>query len=113
MKDQPGGCESEGQGTSTRFFCSHGFILALLGCGAVLRLWQYFGNASFWLDELALVRNIVDRPLSELLLQPLAYSQIAPPGFLLIEKGLLTFLGNHEYVLRWFPLLCGLFSLVL
>ena len=99
--------------STTRFFYSRGFLLALLGCGAVLRLWQYFGNASLWLDELALVRNIVDRPLSELLLQPLAYSQIAPPGFLLIEKGLVTFLGNHEYALRWFPLFCGLFSLVL
>jgi hypothetical protein len=113
MKDQLTRGEPHEQGRRAQLFGSRGFLLALLICGAVLRLWQYFGNASLWLDELALARNIVDRPLAVLLLQPLAYSQIAPPGFLFIEKGMVTLFGNQEYALRLFPLLCALFSLFL
>lgn len=80
--------------------------------GAVLRLWQYLANSSLWIDELALTRNIIDRP-AVALLAPLDYAQAAPIGFLFVEKGITTVFGTGEYALRAFPLACGLASLVL
>jgi hypothetical protein len=80
--------------------------------GAGLRIWQYLANSSLWIDELALTRNIIDRPLSGLWL-PLDYAQVAPVGFLFVQKFLTRLLGTNEFVLRAFPLACGLFSLAL
>ena len=85
-------------------------VLAAAGIG--LRLWQYLANSSLWIDEAALARNIIDRSPVELL-QPLDYAQVAPPGFLLAEKAIITLLGSSEWALRLFPLLCGLFAIVL
>ncbi len=85
-------------------------LLVLTGIG--LRLWQYLANASLWIDEASLARNIIERPASALL-QPLDYAQVAPPGFLIVEKLVVTALGPSEFALRLFPLLCGILSLVL
>ena len=87
-------------------------LTALLVVGAALRLWQYAANTSLWLDEIALVQNIVERPLWDLLATPLAYAQSAPKGFLLAEKAAATFFGPNEYALRFFPLLCSLGALI-
>jgi len=38
---------------------------------------------------------------------------VAPPGFLLIEKGAVAVLGNSEWSLRLFPLLCGIASIAI
>jgi hypothetical protein len=84
--------------------------LALLAIGVVLRGWQYLANSSLWIDEAALARNIIDRPMAALV-GPLDYAQVAPIGFLLIEKVLVVTLGTSEYVLRAFPLCCGLLAL--
>jgi hypothetical protein len=83
-------------------------VLASIGIG--LRVWQYLVNTSLWIDEAALARNIVDRPLAALV-QPLDYAQVAPPAFLLVEKAFITLLGNSEWALRLFPLVCGLFAI--
>jgi hypothetical protein len=60
-------------------------IWVLVAVGVALRCWQFAGNASLHLDELALVRNVVDRRYADLL-TPLSYGQVAPPGFLLVER---------------------------
>lgn len=78
----------------------------------VLRVWQYFANSSLWLDEAALARNIIDRSPAALV-GPLDYAQAAQPAFLLIQKGTVAVLGSSEYALRFFPLLCGIGSLLL
>lgn len=80
--------------------------------GAILRLWQYRVNSSLWIDELALTSNILDRPFTGLL-HPLDYAQVAPVGFLFVEKSLTLWFGSSEYALRAFPLACGLASLFL
>ena len=85
----------------------------LLGLGALLRLWQYAGNPSLWMDELALANNLVTRPLALLLGTPLADGQVAPPGFLIVSRALVVAFGSSEYALRLFPLLCSLASLPL
>src|SRR5678815_822313 len=85
----------------------------LVGLGAVLRLWQYVGNPSLWMDELALANNLLTRPLGLLLGTPLADGQLAPPGFLIVSRVLVVAFGSSEYALRLFPLLCSLVSLPL
>jgi len=80
--------------------------------GVVLRLIQYSLNRSLWLDESLLALNIVNKSFLELL-GPLDYFQVAPIGFLFIEKALLLLLKNNEYILRLFPLVAGIVSLFL
>src|SRR5437867_4336034 len=107
------GCNADKPCIARQFLSSRLFLLGLVAVGAVLRLWQYAGNASLDLDELAGARNIVDHPLRTLLLTPLAFNRVAPPGFLLVEGGAVALLGHTEEALRLFPLLCALTSLVL
>jgi hypothetical protein len=88
------------------------FTSGLVLLGITLRLCQFFANSSLWLDEVLLSSNIVGRPMGDLLLHPLSYDQVAPKGFLLIEKVATTFFGRSEYALRLFPLLCSLLGLL-
>ena len=46
-------------------------------------------------------------------MQGLSYAQVAPVGFLLVEKGAVNLLGTSEYALRAFPLACGILSQIL
>jgi hypothetical protein len=85
--------------------------IGIVVIGIVLRLWQYLSNPSLWIDEAALARNIIDRPVRALF-GPLDYAQVAPPGFLLIEKAAVLTVGSSEYALRLFPLICGIASLL-
>lgn len=80
--------------------------------GSAVRITQYAANRSLWLDESTLAINIVDRSAGALL-GPLAFVQAAPPGFLLVEKGLTHLFGRGEYALRLFPLLSSLAALAL
>ncbi len=82
-------------------------LALLVGLGVALRLWAYAGNASFWLDEILLARNIVGLPLGELVTRPLRLDQVAPRGFLLVEKLAALGLGGSELALRLFPFLCA------
>ena len=84
-------------------------IWVIILLGLTLRFVPYIENRSLWLDESSLALNIVNRSYSELLL-PLDMDQGAPPGFLMIEKLSTQLLGENEYALRLFPLLCGLLS---
>jgi hypothetical protein len=83
-------------------------VLAAIAVGVTLRVWQYLGRDSFFLDEIAVLRNVVERPWPSLLAQPLAYDQVAPPGFLLTEKLIVSAGGVTEYTARIFPLLCSI-----
>ena len=86
--------------------------LALGAVGAILRLWQYFGRGTFWLDEAAVARNVVARSPAQLL-QPLDYAQIAPKGFLLVEKLALDTFGAGDHALRLYSILTALAALPL
>jgi len=59
-----------------------------------------------------LALNITTKSFTELF-QPLDYFQVAPIGFLVLEKSVVGLLGNNEYALRLFPFVCGIFSLFL
>ncbi|HVT58537.1 MAG TPA: hypothetical protein VHR45_09060 [Thermoanaerobaculia bacterium] len=85
----------------------------LLALGATLRLWQFGADASQWVDELALSRSIVELSPAALLSGPLPFGQVAPPGFLLLEKAAVALAGAGDYALRLLPLAASLIALVL
>ena len=87
--------------------------LAVLAAGLAMRLWQYLGNPSLWLDELALAEDVLHLPLRALLTRPLPLDQIAAPGFLAALKASAVWLGTGEPALRAFPFLCALASVPL
>src|SRR5262249_50997350 len=87
------------------------FFLVLLGIA--LRAWAYFRDTSLYLDEILLSRNILQLPLGHLLTKPLALDQVAPRGFLLIEKLSVIIFGPNEMALRLLPFVCGITSLLL
>jgi len=81
----------------------------VVALGIVLRVRQYLLNRSLWEDEASLAMNLVNRSFSELT-QLLDYHQAAPIGFLFIEKLSINFFGNHDYILRLFPLFAGILA---
>ena len=85
--------------------------LVLLGVG--LRFWEYLFNRSLYLDEILLTRSIVGMPLWALLTKPLLMDQVAPRGFLLVERLAVMTFGPSELGLRLFPFLCGVVSVIL
>jgi len=89
------------------------YLPAFIICfGIILRLRQYLANPSLWSDEAALALNIINRSFLGLL-QPLQPFQVAPAGFLMVERLMVQVFGNSEYALRLFPFLCGVVSLFL
>ncbi len=80
--------------------------------GAFLRLHQYFFNRSLWLDEAFISLNILNRPYLKLL-EALDFNQGGPVGFLILTKSFVQLFGNSDYILRLYPILCGLISLIL
>lgn len=86
-------------------------LLVLLG--VALRAWAYLADTSLWLDEILLARNIIALPPGELVGRPLYLDQVAPAGFLLLEKLAVTVLGPGERALRLFPFLCAVGGLLL
>jgi len=100
--------EASGRGLE-RLAASPGAVAAIVAAGVALRLVQYAANGSLWVDEAVLARIVVERPVT----QAMPPGQVAPLGFLLVEKAIVRLLGNHELVLRLFPLLCSLAALAL
>jgi Predicted membrane protein (DUF2079) len=89
---------------------ANAFFWAALVAGIFYRVIRYVDNRSLWLDESFLALNLLDRSSRELL-DSLDYAQSAPPAFLLIENGVVEFLGDSERALRLFPLLSSLVAL--
>ncbi|HJR19501.1 MAG TPA: glycosyltransferase family 39 protein [Actinomycetota bacterium] len=107
-----------GAGPNRRFLAGvYGLYLRRMGAFAIIvgsgvRIQQFLFRRSLWLDEAALAVSIVGRSYEDLL-DPLAFGQIAPAGFLWIERFMVGLVGDNEYGLRLFPLLSGIASLVL
>lgn len=85
--------------------------VALVFAGVATRLLVYAHNRSLWLDEASLACNVISRNY-EMLTLPLDDNQAAPVGFLMVVKSITHVLGDSEYALRLFPLLCGLFAMI-
>jgi hypothetical protein len=87
-------------------------LWAALLFGAALRTWQYVAAGSLWLDEVALARAILEPDFGALLTRPLPYAQVAPKGFLAVEKAFTGMLGAGDHALRLFPFLASLGALL-
>jgi hypothetical protein len=83
---------------------------ALLALGTALRLTLFLRNGGYWLDEASLSQAIRDTRLSNLF-GPVSSSQLAPVGFLAVERVAYRLLGDSSLSLRLLPLLGGLASL--
>ncbi len=86
--------------------------IVLLIAGTVLRVKQYLGNRSLWLDEAMLAQSIVHRGFLDLL-RPLDNNQVAPPIYLMLVRAATVFLGPSEFGLRAVPLIASLAGLLL
>ena len=87
-------------------------FLALTAAGLVWRVARYAANPSIWGDEAFIADNVLSRDYAGLL-RPLDYFQIAPVGFLWVERALSSAMGASEPVLRLVPFLAGIASLLL
>jgi len=98
--------------TGLTHLISKEILWILLGFSIFIRLVQYGINRALRADEAVLALNLIRRDYLGLI-QPLEYDQVAPAGFLWVEKLLLQLFGNTEPVLRIFPLIFGVASVVL
>jgi 4-amino-4-deoxy-L-arabinose transferase-like glycosyltransferase len=84
------------------------WAFVILGIG--LRVTRFLLPFPLWCDEYQLSENFLDRDFQGLL-SPLRNNQVAPVGFLWVEKAASLVFGFREWSLRLFPLLCGIASL--
>ncbi|TVT43474.1 hypothetical protein FNT36_05140 [Hymenobacter setariae] len=87
-------------------------LLMLLGLGFFFRLFHFFHNRSFFIDELFLNVNVIKFNFWQLATEPFAYEQKAPLGYLWASRLCVVLLGKKEQALRLVSLLSGLGSLV-
>lgn len=85
----------------------------ILGIGGLFRSYEYFNNRSLWLDEAFIANTIINSPFLELFKQPLEYGHSVPPLFLILTKIPTILFGNTDIVLRFFPFICSIISLLL
>ena len=78
----------------------------------IVRLARFGLRFPLWEDEAFLAYNLSRRSFAELL-QPLDYIQVAPIGYLWLQRAVIELLGFTEFSLRATALLAGLASLLL
>ena len=96
----------------TGWMASGPVLWALVALGAALRIANYAANRSLWADEASLAHNIIGRSF-DALARPLDLAQVAPLGFLWLERCAVVLFGPSEYALRLVPLLASLAALAL
>ncbi|HWE37033.1 MAG TPA: hypothetical protein VG406_10740 [Isosphaeraceae bacterium] len=84
----------------------------LVVVGVALRIIQYAYNRPFWLDEVSLGGNIVGRGVLDFG-RPLIFEQLAPVGFLALERAAAQLLGPTTLTMRLLPLIGGVASVPL
>ncbi len=82
----------------------------VIGIGVVLRVAVYLSNRTMWLDELSLKANLVGKPILDFSEQ-LTNDQLAPFGFLILQRLLGKVLGDSNFALRLVPLSAGILAL--
>lgn len=87
--------------------------LLLIALGAEMRVRQWWGARSLWLDEALIARSLVSRDYAGLVAEPLQGDQAGPVLWLWSTRLSLDLLGEGERALRVVSLLAGVVSLVL
>ena len=78
--------------------------------GVLLRVVAYLWGRPYWMDEGTLLGNLEGMRVLEFPAH-LQGDQLAPFGFLIIERVIVSLLGDSGYVTRFFPLVCGIAAL--
>ncbi len=91
---------------------SDAFAWAALAVGLLVRVLEYAAGRHAYLDENSLLRNLVDLPVLDFH-TILSESQLAPPGFLLVERLMVRLPFDHVATGRFVPFLFGIASMVL
>ena len=84
----------------------------VLAIGVLLRLIVYLTNRGMWLDELSLKGNLVNKPVLDFT-EPLTGDQLAPFGFLVVQRSIVKLLGDSNFAMRLVPLAAGITALYL
>lgn len=87
-----------------------GAIYLVLLIGILLRIWHFAGGRALWMDETMVALSIIHLSPADLT-GPLSFDQLAPVGWLLLEKASLQFWGHFEYTLRLPSLIGGIAAL--
>jgi hypothetical protein len=85
---------------------------AALAVGVALRLLAFSSGRPLYRDERSLLENLVRLAVFDFHTTLTEY-QLAPPGFLAIERMLVRLPGNDVLAARFFPLVCGVASIFL
>jgi hypothetical protein len=83
-------------------FRAAAWLIGLLGVARAT--WHYAQANTFFIDEVKLLWNVADRDWWTLF-EPLQNNQVAPVGFLVMEKAVISTLGVNELGSRFLPLL--------
>ena len=102
--------ESQPPPTPTVWSVARVLAVTAVVLGATLRVYGYYRNPSFWIDEAMLALNVVYKSPAELL-RPLDLNQGAPVGYLLASKFVVNLFGGGEYALRGLSLAAALAGL--
>lgn len=89
------------------------WLFLILLTAIILHLIHFIFRTSMWFDELTSALNIRDKSFSLLATQTLDYNQVAPVGFLFLEKMATIIIGINDHAYRFFPLVFSLISLLL
>ncbi|MFZ1306447.1 MAG: hypothetical protein WAR80_11445 [Ferruginibacter sp.] len=91
----------------------HFWTSLIIIAGIALRSIHFFGRSSMWFDELTNALNVQSHSFYQLVTQSLDFNQVAPVGFLLLEKTATTIFGENDLAFRFFPWVCSIVSLFL
>lgn len=87
-------------------------IIGFTFIGILSAIINFIYNRSLWVDEAMISLNIINSSFYDLL-KPLEMNQVAPIGFLLIQKMMAMVFNNQDWSLRIFPLVAYLLSVLL
>ena len=87
------------------------WIMVVFLIAVVLRCIHYFGRSSMWLDELASAFNITERNFYQLATETLGFNQVAPLGFLWLQKLSTLVFGVNDHAFRFFPFVLSLVAI--
>jgi hypothetical protein len=85
---------------------------AAVAIGVTLRVLSYTDHRSLYMDERSLLANLVSLPVFDFHTTLTEY-QLAPPGFLVLERIAVRLPGDDVMAARFFPLACGVASIFL
>lgn len=85
-------------------------VVILAGLASYVRVW--LSDRGFWNDELCIAINLRDLDFGQLT-GPLKCRQVAPPGWLFVEKGILQVVGPSERALYTVTMIAAVATLLL